>query len=158
MSRKKSLLDTRDGRAELASRIKDTRIALDLRQEDLAAEARVSRTTLIDIEAGRLIPQAGTLQRLLDALGIDPEPSEEFDRDTRMWMGMVGGMLQALPADRRDRAGQAAVNAVAQELTGKSNVLGLTEDDIHVTPEGPKAGYALTAKRGKKKANQPYAE
>ncbi|MEV4737137.1 MULTISPECIES: helix-turn-helix transcriptional regulator [unclassified Microbacterium] len=158
MSRKKSLLDTREGRAELAARVKDARTALDLRQEDLAAEARVSRTTLIDIEAGKLIPQSGTLQRILDVLGIDAEPNEDFDRDTRMWMGMVGGMLQALPPERRDRAGQAAVNAVAQELTGKSNVLGLTEDDVHVTPEGPRAGYALAAKRGRKKADEPHAE
>lgn len=133
-------------------------MAVGLRQEDLAREARVSRTTLIDIEAGKLIPQGGTLQRILDVLGVSTDTEPQFDRDTEMWMGMVGGMLQALPIDRRNRAGQAAVNAVAEELTGNANVLRVTEDDYQVTPEGPREGWALAAKRGRKKANQPHAE
>lgn len=157
MSRKKSALDTREGRVAYAGRVKDTRLAAGLRQEDLAHEARISRTTLIDIEAGKLVPQAGTLQRILDALGIDTSDDSSLDRDTQTWVGMIGGMLQALPDDRRARAGQAAVNAIAEEAS-RPNVRDVDEDDIHVTPEGPKTGYALAARRGTKKANQSYAE
>lgn len=156
MSRKNFSMDTRDGRAAYAAQVKDARLAVGLRQEDLAHEARISRTTLIDIEAGRLVPQAGTLQRILDALGIDTA-EHTLDHDTQTWVGMIGGMLQALPDERRARAGQAAVNAIAAEAS-RPNVGDVTEDDIHVTPEGPKKGYTLAARRGQKKANQPYAE
>lgn len=157
MSRKNSALDTREGRADFAAKIKDLRNSVGLRQEDLAQEARVSRTTLIDIEAGRLVPQAGTLRRILEALGADLDADGGLDRDTETWIGMIGGMLQALPSDRRARAGQAAVNAIAAEAA-RSDVGALTEDDVHVTPEGPRDGYALAAKRGRKKANEPHAE
>ncbi len=157
MSRKNSALDTREGRADYASRVKDLRNSVGLRQEDLAQEARVSRTTLIDIEAGRLVPQAGTLLRILEALGADLGSDEGLDRDTETWVGMIGGMLQALPSERRARAGQAAVNAIAEEAA-RGDVGSIDEDDVHVTPEGPREGYALAARRGRKKADQPHAD
>lgn len=154
MSRKKSVLDTREGRVALAARVKELRAAAGLRQEDLAHEARVSRTTLIDIEAGKLVPQSGTLQRILDVLGVDTEEAGELDRDTQTWVGMIGGMIQGLPIERRGMAGQAAVNAITEVA-----LLPLDDDDfVEVTPEGPPSGYDLAAKRGRKKAHEPHAE
>ncbi len=109
-----------------------------------------------NIETSATVPQQAILTRLTDILGITPNNSA-LDPDVESWVGVIGGMLQALPTDRRGRAGQAAVNAVASEVA-RPNVPALNEDDWTVTPEGPASSYDLAAKRGTKKANQPHAE
>lgn len=153
MSRKKSELGSREGRAFWAARVKDRRIELGLRQEDLAAEADVSRTTLIDIEAGRLVPQTGTLLRLLDALGLNPATEVEFSEDTQLWLGVIGGLIEALPSERRGRAGQAAVSAITLELKQRPDSVGAaTDDDFEFEANPPRQGdLDLAAKRGKRK-------
>lgn len=60
-------------------------------------------------------------------------------------------------AQARGHANRRAVAAL-EAILARASVGTMTEDDIHRTPEGPKSGYALAAKRGTKKANQPYAE
>lgn len=143
-------------RAQLAALIRERRDALGLTQGQLADRAGTTRQTISNVETAATVPQQAILLRITEVLGISPQ-SNSLDADVEAWVGVIGGMLQALPSASRNRAGQAAVNAVAAEI-GRPNVSALTEDDIHVTPEGPKKGYALAARRGTKKANQPHAE
>jgi transcriptional regulator with XRE-family HTH domain len=44
----------------------------------LAAKARVSNKTILDIEHGRSMPTFRTMRRLSEALGVDPGEVEEF--------------------------------------------------------------------------------
>lgn len=150
MSRKKSELDTREGREMWASRVKGLRQAAGMRQEDVAKLAAVSRTTLIDIEAGKLVPQAATLTRLLDVFSVAPVSTPEHSEDTRRWLAILGELLDVLPADRRARAGQAAVSAVTAELTRDVGAVADDEFDYEANP--PKQGdLDLAAKRGTRK-------
>jgi ribosome-binding protein aMBF1 (putative translation factor) len=41
-----------------------------LSQRELAAKAGVSRSTVVDIEAGRVCPQPRTVRKLAEALGV----------------------------------------------------------------------------------------
>lgn len=150
MSRKKSELDSRDGREMWASRVKDLRIASGMRQEDVAKLAAVSRTTLIDIEAGKLVPQAGTLTRILDVFSVAPDTTPGYSEDTQRWLAILGELLDVLNGERRARAGQAAVSAVTAELT--RDVPGTLDDDYGYEPNPPKKGdLDLAAKRGHRK-------
>lgn len=143
-------------RAQLSALVREHRDRLGLTQGELAERASTTRQTISNIETAATVPQQAVLTRILEVLGISPHGTTH-DPDVESWVGIIGGMLQALDAPRRARAGQAAVNAIALEIA-RPNVGDLTEDDIRVTPEGPKQGYALAARRGTKKANQPYAE
>jgi len=147
---------TANERAQLAALVRERRFELGLKQAELAERAGTTRQTISNIENAATVPQQAVLTRITDALGITPQ-GNSLDPDVESWVGMIGGMLQALDGERRSRAGRAAVNAVAAEV-GRANVGDVTEDDIHVTPRGPKAGYALAAKRGRKKAHEPHAE
>lgn len=137
-------------RRALASQVKRVRLANDMTQAELAAAAQVSRQTLSDIENDVRVPQAGVLRRLLDVLGIEQRPSGHED-DTRMWLGLIGGALDALPHDRRQIAGKKALDVVSAELV--SNV-GEVDEDVK-----PNFNYALAAKKGTRKVDQaPHAE
>lgn len=150
MSRKKSELDTREGRAVWASRVKDLRAARGMHQHEVAELAAISRTTLIDIEAGRLVPQTGTLRRILDVFAVSPDGAPEFSEDTEKWLAVLGALLDAVPEDRRGTAAQAAVAAVTDELT--RDVRTITDDDFDFETNPPKMGdLRLAAKRGTRK-------
>jgi transcriptional regulator with XRE-family HTH domain len=117
---------TNDERAALAGQVKQVRQGLGMTQQELAAAAGVSRQTLSDLEHGVRVPQDAKLRAILDVLGIDTGNSSLSD-DTRVWVGIIGGALEALPAANRARAGQAAVNAITQELVAtSSNVTSLS--------------------------------
>lgn len=150
MSRKLSGLDTREGREIWAGRVKELRVAQQMRQEDVAKLAQVSRTTLIAIEAGQLVPQAGTLQRILDVFGVSPEDAAaQFSDDVTSWLSIIGSLLSALPTDRRDRAGRAAVSVITAEITSAGAA---ADDDFDFETDPPKRGdLRLAAKRGKRK-------
>lgn len=96
-----------------------------MKQQELADAAGVTRQTISNLERGT-VPQEATLLRILDVLGIEVNVNEYSD-DTNMWLGIIGGMLEQIPAARRGRAGQAAVTVVATEL---SNVSGTDDDDL----------------------------
>lgn len=122
-----------DERAELASRVKIARTNLGLTQTELAVEAGVVRQTISNLENGT-VPQQAKLERILAVLNIGDESREQFSGDTTMWLGMIGSVLDRLPTENRNRAGQAAVNVVTQELAAVHslptiNVGGVTEDD-----------------------------
>ncbi len=59
--------------AQFGKLIRDQRLALHLRQEDLARQAGVSRTTLSHLEQGKALHvQTDVLDRLLDSLALRP--------------------------------------------------------------------------------------
>ena len=113
----------------LAGQVKQVRQSLGMKQQELAAAAGVSRQTLSDLENGVRVPQDAKLRAILDVLGIDTGSTSLSD-DTRMWIGIIGGALEALPPVNRARAGQAAVNAITQELVAASNVTPLRRPNV----------------------------
>ena len=56
---------------ELGARVRTRRAALDMRQEDLARAARISRASVANIERGRQQPPVHVLLALADALGLE---------------------------------------------------------------------------------------
>jgi DNA-binding XRE family transcriptional regulator len=44
----------------------------------LSAAAGVAQKTIVDIEAGRLTPQFGTMRKIAAALGVEPTEVAEF--------------------------------------------------------------------------------
>ncbi len=116
-------------RAELAAQVKRVRLERGFTQAELAHEAGVTRQSIGNLEGGRITPQSSTIERVLAVLGIDPNPAE-FSEDTSRWLGIIGGIIDALPPSRRARAGQAAVNAVTAELVAASNVGGERETSL----------------------------
>jgi len=62
--------------------IKDQRVRKGLKQEELAKAARVSRAILSRLERGKPHPvQTDTIERLLNALGVDPPVIDRPIRD-----------------------------------------------------------------------------
>ena len=55
------------------NRVKDLRVAADLRQEDLAERTGVSRQTIISIERGRYNPSLELAWKLSKTLGVTIE-------------------------------------------------------------------------------------
>jgi transcriptional regulator with XRE-family HTH domain len=54
-------------------RLRHVRERKALTQEELAAQAGISRTALSRIESGVTEPRPSTLRKLADALGVEPE-------------------------------------------------------------------------------------
>lgn len=57
---------------EFGARVRERRKKADLSQDDLAAAAKVSRTSVVNIERGRQGVSIGTLYRLANALACNP--------------------------------------------------------------------------------------
>lgn len=155
MSKKKFSDMSMDERQAMASRVRSLRQEAGMTQAELAQAAGVSRATINTLETGAKVPQADNLAKVLAVFGLTDGP--EFETQTESWLSMIGTLIEAIPAPRREPAVFNVIRDLGREIQ-RGNVGDLTEDDIHVTPEGPKAGYALAAKRGRKKAHEPYAE
>ena len=122
---------TKVERAELAAQVKSVRQRLGLTQQQLADEAGVTRQSIGNIESGSTAPQSKTLLPVLQALGMKPKRAQ-FSPDTSQWLAIIGGIMDSLPEARRPAAGQAAVNAVTNELVASSNVGTASENvDLH---------------------------
>lgn len=118
---------TQSQRVALAQQVKVARVERGLTQAELAEAAGVSRQTVSNMETGQRAPQEGALRKLMDVLGI--ELSEDvLSEDTRLWVGLIGGILEALPESRRARAGKAALDAATAELL--SNVSGSEQSGL----------------------------
>jgi len=59
--------------------LREWRIYRVLSGRDLAAAARITHKTLVDLELGRRTPTFETIRRLSDALSVVPTEVEEFD-------------------------------------------------------------------------------
>lgn len=55
---------------QVGKRLRELRKARNLTQTGLAAKCGLANTTICDIEAGRIAPSLGSLERLASALGV----------------------------------------------------------------------------------------
>ncbi len=82
---------------EIGRRVGAAREASDLTQERLAAKVGLSRTSIVNLEAGRQRVPIHQLYRIADALGCHPAdllpPSPEVGRSERLgeWISKVTG-------------------------------------------------------------------
>lgn len=104
-----------DERVALTRQVRRVRQDRGMTQAELAEAAGVSRQTVSNMEAGGRVPHDHVLKSLLDVLGIDPADSD-YSADTAMWLGLIGGVLETVPSERRPRAGRAALDAATDEL------------------------------------------
>ncbi|QAB17518.1 XRE family transcriptional regulator [Leucobacter muris] len=132
MSKKKSSRVDNDKRVETARQVKTLRVEMGMTQQELADAAGVTRQSVSNLELGVTTPQRGTVEKIFAVLGINPTRLGLSD-ETMMWIGMLGGILDALPEDRRARAGKAAVDAATAELV-----------DMAKSGEGVAARFAAT--------------
>lgn len=110
MSRKKITDMTQEDRAALALTIADLRERQGMLQSELSEATGISRQTISNIERGATKPNASSLVRILEALGVSDTP--EFDQQTESWLVMLGQIIERIPSQRRGRA----VDSAAQFL------------------------------------------
>lgn len=110
MSRKKITDMTQEDRAALALTIADLRERQGMLQSELSEATGISRQTISNIERGATKPNASSLVKILEALGVSDTP--EFDQQTESWLVMLGELIERIPAQRRGRA----VDSAAQFL------------------------------------------
>jgi len=58
--------------AHVGKKLKEARIRRLLTQEELAAKARVSPSTIVNIERDQTVPHFRTIRKLAHALDVDP--------------------------------------------------------------------------------------
>lgn len=88
-------------REDFAAEIRAKRKGMRLTQQELAERAGVSRKTVVNIEAGRVIPQQGSLALILEALNYQGQGERPWDDDVDAFLQMVGYRLARLSAEER---------------------------------------------------------
>lgn len=137
-----------DQRKELAEQVRTIREASTLTQDELATQAGVSRQTISNLERGAVVPQDAKLRKIMSVLGISDPSEPEHHPQTRAWLGLIGGVMDKLQPDSRDRAGAAAMIAVTRELNNdiRANVAHEIENgSSHELPENVEETWALAA-------------
>lgn len=66
-------MDDRLLASAFGAQLRQVRKARGMSQDQLASDAKISRTSIVNIEAGRQGVALGTMYRLALALGVDPE-------------------------------------------------------------------------------------
>lgn len=84
-----------------ASRIKQARVAANLRQEDLAKIAGVSRRTIGNIERGEVVPQANILWRLMTALDMAPRTVDHLPDWVDEYLQIIAPLIVAVQQPER---------------------------------------------------------
>lgn len=115
MSKNKLRSMTTDERRSYAAQVKEVRESQKMTQQELAEAAGVTRQTISNLERGT-IPQTDILLRVCGVLGIEVDDDQTLSDDTKIWLGVIGGILEMTPQPHRGRAGQAAVNLIAKEF------------------------------------------
>lgn len=110
MSRKKIADMTQDERAALALTVAGLRERQRMLQSELGEATGMTRQTISNIERGATRPNASTLVKIFEALGVSESP--EFDQQTESWLVMLGEIIERIPTARRPRA----VDTAAQFL------------------------------------------
>jgi transcriptional regulator with XRE-family HTH domain len=106
--------------AQFGALIRRTRLAKGLRQSDLAAAARVSRTVLSKLEHGGSGPvQSDILDRIFAALGLQPQVAADAVPEERRRARL---QAQARLAEQRYRHLQLAVRLAAEPRRAKALV------------------------------------
>lgn len=88
-------------RKAYASRIKQARVAADLRQEDLAEIAGVSRRTIGNIERGEVVPQTHVLWRLMTALDMTPHPGDHLPDWVEEYLQIIAPLIMSIQQPER---------------------------------------------------------
>ena len=104
---------SKDERAALSARVRPLRQAANLKQDELAELADVSRQTISNMENGSITPQADVLGRVLRVLGVDLETSR-FEPQTDLWLSMIGTLIEAIPERDRPPAVDGAIRVLAE--------------------------------------------
>ncbi|MCU1408513.1 MAG: transcriptional regulator, family [Microbacteriaceae bacterium] len=141
MSRKKFAELTAEERATYASRVKALRQGRGLTQQALANEAKVSRQTINTLESGASTPQADVLARILRAVGFDVE-EPEFEKQTEIWLTMMGTLIEAIPEPRREDSVHSAIRVLSDGLRHTS---GATRDVEDLQEVDLRSEYGLAA-------------
>lgn len=86
-----------------ARKIRPARVEKGITQDDLEMMSGVSRRTIGNIEAGRMIPQASKLWKLMVALDLGPDPADSYPDWVKTWLAFLGPMIAKLPEATRER-------------------------------------------------------
>lgn len=115
MSKKKIADMTMAERAELATQVKPLRLHAKMKQEELAELAGTDRTTIVNIETAKRVPQARVLIRIFDALGVE-DGSVQFQPETEAWLTSMGTLIEMIPEVTRPKHRKRALEGLAAGL------------------------------------------
>lgn len=112
-------------RATWASKIKPARTAKGLTQQELSDISGVALRTIGNIEAGRMVPQAANLRRLLVALDLGPDPADSYPEWVQEWIAVVAPLIQAIPQPPRNEVMTEVVMLLGNAAAGRGKVSAL---------------------------------
>lgn len=116
MSKKKIADMTMAERAELATQVKPLRLHAGMKQEELAELAATDRTTIVNIETAKRVPQARVLTRIFDALGVE-DGEVQFQPETEAWLSSMGTLIEMIPEVTRPKHVNRAIKGLAAGLS-----------------------------------------
>lgn len=116
MSKKKIADMSMAERAELATQVKPLRLHAGMKQEELAELAGTDRTTIVNIETAKRVPQARVLTRILDALGVE-DGEVQFQPETEAWLSSMGTLIEMIPDVTRPKHVNRAIKGLAAGLS-----------------------------------------
>jgi transcriptional regulator with XRE-family HTH domain len=116
MSKKKIADMTMTERAELATQVKPLRLHAKMKQEELAELAGTDRTTIVNIETTKRVPQARVLTRIFDALGVE-DGELQFQPETEAWLSSMGTLIEMIPEVTRPKHVNRAIEGLAAGLS-----------------------------------------
>ncbi|MCS4276755.1 transcriptional regulator with XRE-family HTH domain [Mycetocola sp. BIGb0189] len=102
-------------REEVAQRVRTERRNRSLTQQQLATEAGVTRQTIVNLENGVKVPQAGTLQRIMSVLDVPQAEGAVSDAAAR-YADVLGRLVELVPEDRREVAVQEASQVLVAHM------------------------------------------
>lgn len=120
---------SRAEREEYARKVRSLRQAHGMTQAQLADASGVTRATIVNIETGNTVPQLDVLSRVLGPLGVDLRPSR-FSPQTEFWLTMLGTLIEAVPAERRQATVDLAIRMLAESI--RTDVSAEGDDSWHV--------------------------
>lgn len=130
------------GRAALGEKVRELRIALGLKQSEVAEAAGVALKTYGTLERGQRAAQPDNLRKVLEVLGV-PQVTDldRYDEDTRVFIATTAPIFQQLPRRLRANAQLDVVSMLAGRLSAQPSRPTLTPLNV----PGPVEDVALAA-------------
>lgn len=120
-------------RVRWARKLKPARVAMKLKQQDVADMAGVSRNTVVSAEAGNKVPQADKLWRMMIALDLGPDPADSYPDWVHTWLAIFGPLIAKLPEEGRGEVLSSIVTTLGEAIMAGNQVrvtTGMSRDEV----------------------------
>lgn len=124
---------TEQEREAWARKVRPARLEKGITQDELEMMSGVSRRTIGNIEAGRMIPQAKNLRKLMVALDLGPDPADSYPDWVHTWLAIFGPLIAKLPEEGRGEVLSSIVTTLGEAIMAGNQVrvtTGMSRDEV----------------------------